>query len=376
MRKAADIHVDHVGSLLRPQRLREARQRILGIHDADHNLGAHDNEDLTAIEDACIREVVKLQEDCGLSIVTDGEFRRRSWWTDIALSFTGTRVSYNGKNPIEFTSASGEKRPAPGVQIEGRVAWNKSPLVRPFEFLRAITQKKPKMTLPGPPMLHFMREKDFVPDVYPDIDTFWSDVVAAFRKEIQQLAHSGCRLVQIDECMLAWLCDPRHREFARSRGENPDELIDTYCSVIDQAISDRPPDMLVALHSCRGNMNAFWGGEGGYEPVAESMFNKIGADYFLLEYDSPRAGDFKPLRFVPRDKQVLLGLVSTKTPALENPDDVIRRIDEAAAYIDRNQLGLCPQCGFSTNIFGTSFTVDDERRKLDLIVQTADRVWH
>ncbi len=376
MRKAAHIHVDHVGSLLRPQQLRDARQRILGIHDADHNLGPHDNDELTAAEDLCIREAVKLQEDCGLAIVTDGEFRRRSWWTDIALSFTGTRVTYDGKNPIEFTSASGEKRPAPGVQISGRVSWRKSPLVGPFAFLKSITSKTPKVTLPGPPMLHFMREKNFVPDIYRDIDAFWNDVVAAFRKEIQELSNAGCRLLQIDECMLAWLCDPRHQTFARSRGEEPAKLIDVYCSVINQAISERPQDMIVALHSCRGNMNAFWGGEGGYEPIADAMFNKIDVDYYLLEYDTARAGDFQPLRFVPKNKTVLLGLVSTKTASLEQTDDLVRRIDEAAKVLDHDQLGLCPQCGFSTNVFGTSFTIDDERRKLDLIVKTAAQVWH
>ena len=367
--------VDHVGSLLRPTALREARQRILGKHDADHNLGAHSNAELTAIENDYIREVVKLQEDCGLPYVTDGEFRRRSWWTDIVLSFSGTRVTYNGRSPIQFVSASGDRRPAPGVEITERVTWHGSATVKPFEFLKSVTRATPKVTLPGPPIIHFMRDKDFVPDVYSSLDAFWDDLIKAYRREISELAKAGCRHLQIDECMLAWLCDPRHREFARTRGENPEKLIETYCRAIDQVIAERPKDMVVAMHSCRGNMNAYWGGEGGYDVVADAMFNRISADYYLLEYDTPRAGDFSPLRRVPKGKTVLLGLVSTKESRLENADDLTRRIDEAAKYIDHAQLGLCPQCGFSTNLFGTDFTLDDERRKLELIVNVARRVW-
>jgi 5-methyltetrahydropteroyltriglutamate--homocysteine methyltransferase len=368
-------HVDHVGSLLRPERLREARQRILGKHDADHNLGPHDNAELTEIENECIRDVVKLQEDCGLPFVTDGEFRRRSWWTDIVLSFTGTSVTYNGKSPITFVSASGDKRPAPGVEISQRVTWQKSATVGPFKFLQSVATTTPKVTLPGPPMIHFMRDKDFVPEVYPSLEEFWSDVIAVYRREIEELAKAGCRHIQIDECMLAWLCDPRHQSFAKARGEDPRKLVETYCWAIDQAISARPADMTVAMHSCRGNMNAYWGSEGGYDFVAETMFNRINVDYFLLEYDTPRAGDFKPLKYVPKGKGVLLGLISTKDPKMEEAETLYRKVEEAAHYLDHSQLGLCPQCGFSTNLFGTSFTEDDERRKLELAVKTADKLW-
>ncbi len=375
MSNAGTPHVDHVGSLLRPKQLIEARQRLLGTHDADHNLAAHHNAELTALENECVREAVKLQEDCGLPVVTDGEFRRRSWWTDVMLSFSGTRISYHGHSPITFTNAAGEKRPAPGVEITGPIRWRESATVEPFQFLKSVATRVPKVTLPGPPMMHFMRDKDFVPEIYPDIDAFWDDLIKVFRREISELARAGCRHLQIDECMLAWLCDPRHQEFARSRGEDPKKLVDTYCWVIDQAIAERPVDMRIAMHSCRGNMNAYWGGEGGYEPVAEAMFNKIGADLYLLEYDTDRAGDFGPLRHVPRGKTVLLGLVSTKERELESYDALRRRIDEASKFVELGQLGICPQCGFSTNVFGTHFSIDDERRKLELIVDVADRVW-
>ena len=225
-------------------------------------------------------------------------------------------------------------------------------------------------------MLHFMRDKDFVPGVYESLDAFWEDLIAAYRREIAELSAAGCRNLQIDECMLAWLCDPRHRDYAKSRGEDPDALIETYCDVIDQAIAGRPADMTVGLHSCRGNMNAFWGGEGGYAAVAEAMFNRIGADHYLLEFDTARAGGFEPLRHLPKGKTVFLGLVSTKEVALESEADIRRRVDEAAQFVDVAQLGLCPQCGFSTNVFGTQFSIDDERRKLDLVVKLAHKIWN
>lgn len=376
MADASHIHVDHVGSLLRPLALREARQRILGVHDADHNLGAHDNAELRAIEDGVVREIARLQEDCGLPVVTDGEFRCRSWWSDFILGLTGTQVSYTGKLPITFINAAGDKRPAPGIKITGKVSWRGSVVAKPFEFLKSITTRIPKVTIPGPPIIHYLRDEDFVPAIYPDLDRFWDDLITAYRREIRALAGAGCRHVQIDECMLPWLCDPRHQALVRSRGGDPVALVDTYAWLINQAIAERPKDMVVAMHMCRGNLNAYWGGEGGYEPVAEAVFNTIDADLYLMEYDTPRAGDFTPLRHVPKGKTVLLGLVSTKETALESRDGLRRRLDEAGKYLDHRQLGLCPQCGFSTNMFGTHFTGDDQRRKLELIVDVAQTVWH
>jgi len=373
---ADGIHLDHVGSLLRPAALRQARERLLGVHDADHNLNAHDNAELRAIEDGFVREVVALQEDAGMPIVTDGEFRRRSWWTDFYLSLTGTSITYNGKNPITFVNAAGDKRPAPAIRIRGKVSWHGSVNLEPFKFLKGAATRVAKVTLPGPPMLHFMRDENFVPSVYPDVDQFWDDVIAGYRSEIAALAAAGCRHIQIDECMLPWLCDPRHQAFCKSRGEDANALIDKYAWTINQAIAGRPKDMVVALHSCRGNLNAFWGGEGGYEQIADAIFHKIDADLYLLEYDTPRAGDFTPLRHVPKGKTVLLGLVSTKESALESRDELRRRIDEAGRSLDLAQLGLCPQCGFSTNLFGTHFTIDDQRRKLERMAKVAGEVWN
>ncbi len=375
MARASEIHADHVGSLLRPSALRAARERILGVHDADHNLGPHHNVELGVIEDECIREVVKLQEECGLAIVTDGDFRRRSWWTDFFLSLAGPSISYNGKTPITMINAAGEKRPIAGIELAERIAWRSSENVEPFRFLQSITRKTPKVTLPGPPMVHFLRDRDFIPQIYPDLESFGADLVAAYRAEIGALAAAGCRHVQIDECMLPYLCDPRHRAMSRARGDDPDRLVELYVRLIDQSLAGRPADMIAAVHMCRGNMNAFWGAEGGYDHIAELVFNRIGADLFLLEYDTPRAGDFTPLRHVPKGKQILLGLMSTKDKTLESPDMLKRRVEEASRYLDIAQLGLCPQCGFSTNLFGTDFTADDERRKLDRLMEVSREIW-
>jgi 5-methyltetrahydropteroyltriglutamate--homocysteine methyltransferase len=371
----ASLHVDHVGSLLRPAALKEKRLGLLGLHDADHNLGAHANAELTKIEDSYIREVVKLQEDGGLLVVTDGDFRRRSWWTDFLLSFSGLSISYDGKTPITMVNAAGEKRPIAGIKVEGKIRSGDSGITASFEFLRSITDRIAKATIPGPPIVHFLRDADFAPLVYPEVDEFWHDLVAAYRSEIKKLADAGCRYLQIDECMLPYLCDPRHREMSKSRGDDPDKLIETYTWAISEIIAEKPKDMMVAVHMCRGNMNAFWGGDGGYEPVAEVSFNMPNVDIFLLEYDTQRAGDFAPLRHAPKDKKVLLGIVSTKDPKLESPDELKRRIDDPAKHIDIRQLGICPQCGFSTNVFGTEFTVDDERRKIERMVGVATDVW-
>jgi 5-methyltetrahydropteroyltriglutamate--homocysteine methyltransferase len=370
-----NIHVDHVGSLLRPNELKAKRFELLGVHDADHNLAAHDNAELTEIENGYVRDVVKLQENCGLPFVTDGDFRRRSWWTDFLLSFTGLSISYDGKTPITLINAAGETRPIAGIKVGGKIAPRDSGMVKSFSFLKAVTKRTPKVTVPGPPIVHFLRDADFVPSVYSDSGEFWSDLIAAYKAEIGKLADAGCRFVQIDECMLPYLCDPRHREMSRVRGDDPDKLIEVYSRVINAVVEDKPKDMVVAVHMCRGNMNAFWGADGGYELMAETAFNMPNVDLFLLEYDTSRAGDFRPLRHVPKGKQVLLGIVSTKDPALESRDDLKRRVDEASKSLAIDQLGICPQCGFSTNVFGTEFTADDQKRKIERMVGVAEEIW-
>ena len=375
MAATGSIHVDHVGSLLRPKELKTQRFDLLGVHDADHNLAAHSNAQLTEIENGYIRDVVKLQEDCGLPFITDGDFRRRSWWTDFLLSFTGLSISYDGKTPITLINAAGEKRPIAGIKVGGRILPRDSGMVKAFSFLKSITNMTPKVTIPGPPIVHFLRDADFVPSVYSDIDEFWADLIAAYKAEIKKLADAGCRFVQIDECMLPYLCDPRHREMSKTRGDDPDKLIGVYSHVINEIVADKPKDMIVAVHMCRGNMNAFWGGEGGYDLMAETAFSMSNVDAFLLEYDTPRAGDFKPLRHVPKGKQILLGIISTKDPKLESRDELKRRVDEASKSIPIEQIGICPQCGFSTNVFGTEFTADDEKRKIEMMVGVAKDIW-
>ncbi len=375
MAATGNIHVDHVGSLLRPKELKAKRFELLGVHDADHNLAAHDNAQLTEIENGYIRDVVKLQEDCGLPFITDGDFRRRSWWTDFLLSFTGLSISYDGKTPITLINAAGEKRPIAGIKVGGKIKPRDSGMVKSFSFLKSITKKTPKVTIPGPPIVHFLRDADFVPAVYKDIEEFWADLIAAYKAEIRKLADAGCRFVQIDECMLPYLCDPRHREMSKMRGDDPNELIKVYSRVINEIAADKPKDMIAAVHMCRGNMNAFWGGEGGYDLMAETAFSMPNVDAFLLEYDTPRAGDFRPLRHVPKGKQVLLGIVSTKDPKLEGRDELKRRVDDASKSIAIEQLGICPQCGFSTNVFGTEFTVDDEKRKIEMMVGVTKEIW-
>jgi 5-methyltetrahydropteroyltriglutamate--homocysteine methyltransferase len=369
------VHVDHVGSLLRPKELREARDRLLGVHDATRNLGAHDNAELRKIEDRHVRDVVALQESVGLKVVTDGEFRRRSWWTDFYLSLTGTRITYDGRSPIKFINAAGDTRPSPATMIEGRIAWRGSVNAEPFKFLKSVAKVTPKVSLPAPPMLHFMRANDDYRKFYRTNDELWVDLVAAYRSEIEALYAAGCRHVQLDECMLAMLCDPRHREVSKKRGDDPDQMVDQYAKVINDSIAARPKDMVATMHVCRGNLNAYWGAEGGYGPVAEAAFRRIDVDAFLLEYDTPRAGDFSPLAKVPDGKMVLLGLMSTKETRLESRDELVRRIDEAARFVPHERLGICPQCGFSTNVFGTHFTVEDEKRKLGRLVEVADEVW-
>jgi len=291
------------------------------------------------------------------------------------LSFTGLSISYDGKTPITLINAAGEKRPIAGIKVEGPIRARDSGMTASFKFLQSVTDRTAKVTIPGPPIVHFLRDADFVPAVYKDIDLFWNDLIAAYQAEIRKLADAGCKYLQIDECMLPYLCDPRHREMAQSRGDDPDKLIATYVWAINEVAAGRPKDMIVAMHMCRGNMNSFWGGDGGYEPVAEAAFNMPNIDAYLLEYDTPRAGDFKPLRHAPKSKQLLLGIVSTKDPHLEDRDALKRRVDQAAESADIGQLGLCPQCGFSTNVFGTEFTVDDERRKLDMLVSVSDEIW-
>jgi 5-methyltetrahydropteroyltriglutamate--homocysteine methyltransferase len=363
------FRADHVGSLLRPQKLREAR--------AAFERGALAREELTRIEDTAIRDAVQLQEEVGLQAATDGEFRRKEWHMDFLKRFANVRA-VPSQIKLRFHTHDGETEVMPpSLRVEGKLGRPHPIFVDHFKFLKATTRVTAKQTLPSPTILHFRGGRAAIDKTaYPEMDAFFADLARVYREEIADLAAAGCRYLQIDETNFAYLCDPVFREQVRTNiGEDPDTLPRVYARLLNDAIADRPADMVVAMHLCRGNNQSAWLAEGGYEPVAETLFNEVAVDGFFLEYDSPRAGDFSPLRFMPKGKRVVLGLVTTKLPELEAKDDLKRRIDEAARHLPLDQLALSPQCGFSSTIEGNKVTVDDEIAKLRLIVEVAREVW-
>jgi len=377
MRLNPPFRADHVGSLKRPPELQQARERLLGPHDASHNLGPHDNAELRAIEDAAIADVVKLQESVGMRAVTDGEFRRRNWWSDFIVALENVDGTYAGSSGMTFTDAHGHTIAMPTIIVSGKIAWTGSVHRRGFEHLKRVTKfGTPKVTMPAPQMIYYYAGRENVSRAaYPDLRGFWDDVVAAYRSEVMALAEAGCRYIQFDEVVTACLCDERHRTLCRKRGDEPDALLDTYIDAMNRIVADRPADMAITHHICRGNLEGTWLAEGGFDPVAEKLFNDSTADAFFLEYDTPRAGGFEPLRFLPKGKLAVLGLVSTKTPALEQKSALKRRLDDAAKFTPLDRLGITPQCGFSSTYRGNPVTVEDEKKKLELLVQVADEVW-
>jgi 5-methyltetrahydropteroyltriglutamate--homocysteine methyltransferase len=373
-RTTPPFRADQVGSLRRSESLMKARERLLGPHDLDHNFGPHGNAELHRLEDAAIRDVVALQEGAGLRSITDGEFRRRIWWSEFLLSLEGVEGSYRGED--RFRDKTGHTVPAPRIDVTGRIRWRRSVNVGPFEFLKSVTRGTPKVTMPAPQMLYqFANRETISKDAYPDLAALWSDLADAYSAELRALGAAGCTYVQLDEVMTSCLCDERQRAKFRLRGDDPDAMLGAYAGAINRMAADRPKGMTLALHTCRGNYQGHWMAEGGYDPIAERVFNGIDVDAFFLEYDSPRAGGFEPLRFVPKDKVVVLGLVSTKTPELESADVLKKRIEEAARYAPLDRLCISPQCGFTSNYLGNPVTIDDEKRKLELVVKVAESVW-
>jgi 5-methyltetrahydropteroyltriglutamate--homocysteine methyltransferase len=363
------FRADHVGSLLRPAKLREARENF--------ERNALPREELTRVEDEAIREVVKLQEDVGLKLVTDGEYRRKEWHMDFLMQFANVkRVASQIK--VQFHTHEGdiEVKP-PGLNVTGKLSRPKGIFVDHFKFLKTVAHATPKQTIPSPTILHFRGGRAAVDkQAYPEMDGFFADLARVYSEEIQDLAAAGCRYLQIDETNFAYLCDASLREQVRTNiGEDPDKLAHTYAKLLSDTVAKRPADMTVCMHICRGNNQSAWLAEGGYDPVAEVLFNAVKIDGFFLEYDNVRSGDFKPLRFVPKGKMVVLGLVTTKLPQLEAKDELKRRIDEAAKYVPIEQLALSPQCGFSSTIEGNKVTVKDEIAKLQLVVDVAREVW-
>jgi 5-methyltetrahydropteroyltriglutamate--homocysteine methyltransferase len=356
---------DMVGSLLRPSRLAAARQSW-----KDGRLAA---DELRTIEDEEIAAVVSRLEEIGIGAVTDGEFRRDWWHLDFFNAFDGVELAARPR-PANF-KGEGESPPIP--VITGRVRHARPIFVDAFSFLASVTTKRiPKLTMPGPGVATLMGGRTVVDEeTYPDMEAFWVDLVAGYRDEIADLYQAGCRYLQLDDISFAYLCDPNFRDQIAARGDDPDQLLRKYRDTTNEIIAGRPDDLLVTTHMCRGNFRSRWVASGGYQPIAELVFGGMDVDAFFLEFDSERAGGFEPLRHLATDKTVVLGLITSKTPELEDADEIKRRIDEAAAIVPLDRLALSPQCGFSSSHHGNELTADDQWRKLELVVAVAEDVW-
>lgn len=363
-RSVAPFRADHVGSFLRPAAIKEARIK--------RQTGEIDAAALKAIEDREIAAVVRRQEDVGLKAVTDGEFRRAFWQIDFLERLDGVQ-SYEGERKVKFQGP----QPKPVLlRTTGKLGFTEHPMIEHFSFLKSATRVTPKMTIPSPTSLHFRYGRDAVDrSVYPTMDAFYRDLGAAYGKAVKAFGDAGCRYLQIDEVNFAYLCDPALREQVKARGDDPDVLPALYADLLNAAIAQKPKDMVVTMHLCRGNFQSTFVASGGYEPVADVLFNQIGVDGYFMEYDSERAGGFEPLRLVPKDKTVVLGLVTTKSGTLESKDVLKRRIAEAARHIDIGQLCLSPQCGFASTEEGNLLAEQEQWAKLRLIVDVANDVW-
>ena len=366
------FRADHVGSLLRPDNVHKARVTyradVLGPH------GFSTCSELKAIENEAIKKMVAIQEGAGLPAVTDGEMRRSFWHYDFMGALTGlklverdTGVQFHGMNlrPIFPT-------------ISGRLDFpDNHPMLNHFRYLASVSNAQPKISIPGPSACHFRTETDdIVPPEYEDPDVLFDDLAKTYNKAVHAFYDAGCRYLQMDDIFFAYLCDPKHRAEKQSQGMDPDWLISKYAATMHDAISDRPEDMIIAMHLCRGNFQSTWAAEGAYDPAADAVFNQTGIDVYFMEYDSNRAGGLEPLRLLPRGKKrVLPGFITTKTPELESVDDLIRRFDEASKYADIDQLGIAPQCGFASTEEGNRLTEDEQKQKLELVTATAERIW-
>jgi 5-methyltetrahydropteroyltriglutamate--homocysteine methyltransferase len=355
---------DHVGSLLRPKPLKEARARRAS--------GDITVEALKAVEDREIEKAIRKQEDIGLRAITDGEFRR-SWWNlDFLAGFDGTEW-VRLKEGIKF---KGITTRAEAVRVSGRLGFTRHPMVEHFRFVSSKTRRTPKVTIPSPSALYTRSGRSMVDDkVYPSLEPFFEDLGAAYRKAVKAFGDAGCRYLQLDEVYIALWCDPEHRKMLQERGDDPELLLKADADLINTAIAEAPADMTITMHLCRGNNQSSFLGSGGYEPVADVLFNNINVHGYFMEYDSERAGGFEPLRLVPKDKVVVLGLVTTKTGKLESRDEIMRRVDAAAKFIDVNQLCLSPQCGFASTEEGNLLTEEEQWAKLEMVVKLAEEIW-
>jgi 5-methyltetrahydropteroyltriglutamate--homocysteine methyltransferase len=363
------FRADHVGSLLRPAHLLQARE--------DLKAGRIDTPELRAIEDEAIREVVRQQEEVGLRSATDGEFRRASWHMDFIYQLGGvTRAHDNLK--VEFRNAEGTLEFTPAaLHVDSAIALEEPIFAEDFTFLQScVRTATPKLTVPSPSMVHYRGGRASIDeDVYPDMDAFWTDLTSAYSAEVRALADLGCTYLQFDDTSLAYLNDPKQRAMIESMGGDGEHQHELYIRHINEALEDRPEDMAVTTHMCRGNFRSSWVAEGGYDFVAEALFNELAVDGFFMEWDDERSGGFEPLRFVPKGKVVVLGLVTTKRGELEDKDELKRRIEEASQHVDIDQLALSPQCGFSSTVEGNAISYEQQWDKLRLVVETAAEVW-
>ncbi len=365
------FRADHVGSLLRPPELLRAR--------AERDAGRISAEELRAAEDEAIRELVRMQQEVGLSGVTDGEFRRGSWHMDFMYQIGGVAKTDQTLR-IQFRNEAGPVEAALGAfRIGGKLRLDKTIFGEDFAFLKSVAPPgtTPKLTIPSPSMLHYRGGRAAIDEAaYPEMEAFWHDLAEVYAKEIAGLSAQGCTYLQLDDTSLAYLNDPTQRAYVSSIGGDGDTQHLTNIRLINQALAGKPPGMTVCTHMCRGNFRSSWVAEGGYDHVAEALFGELAVDGFFLEYDDARSGGFAPLRFVPRGhKKIVLGLVTTKRPALEAKDELKRRIDEAAKYVPIEQLCLSPQCGFSSTVDGNALTIEEEKAKLRLIAEVAHDVW-
>ena len=369
LRTTPPFRADHVGSLLRPPELHAARD--------DFAQGRIDAAELRSIEDEAIRAAVRLQEDVGLRAATDGEFRRASWHMDFILQLDGITTDtgtlsvlfHNERGDIEWTPAA--------LHVAGKLGVSKTIFGDDFTFLEeTVTTATPKLTIPSPSMVHYRGGRAAIdPTVYPDLAPFWADLTAAYAEEVRRVGELGCTYLQFDDTSLAYLNDPHQREYIASIGGDPDRQHVEYIHHINEALAGRPDGMTVTTHMCRGNFQSSWVAEGGYDFVAEALFNELEVDGFFMEWDDERSGGFEPLRFVPKGKLVVLGLVTTKRGELEAKDDLKRRVEEASTFVDVDQLCLSPQCGFSSTVEGNALSIDEEIAKLRLVVETAEEIW-
>jgi 5-methyltetrahydropteroyltriglutamate--homocysteine methyltransferase len=370
-RTTPPFRADHVGSLLRPPELLRAREAFA--------TGTIDAAQLRAAEDDAIRDVVALQDDVGLRTATDGEFRRASWHMDFIYQLDGISTVVDETLRVQFRNEHGTIEFAPpSLHVDGRIGLSTTIFGDAFEYLKSVASPRqtPKLTIPSPSMVHYRGGRAAIDEaVYPDLDEFWADLTAAYADQVRRVSELGCTYLQFDDTSLAYLNDPAQREYVRTIGGDAEHQHEAYIRHINEALAGRPDGMAVTTHMCRGNFRSSWVAEGGYDFVAEALLNELDVDGFFMEWDDARSGGFEPLRFLPEDKVVVLGLVTTKRGELEDKQTLRRRIDEASRYVDVDQLCLSPQCGFSSTVEGNEITREEQAAKLRLIVEVAEEVW-